>query len=282
MELAARVAVALDVDQVDELSGGHQSRVFRITGRDGRVAVAKVLDASMVNRRELDLRLDVTAALADLDPRVCRPLEVGDGRVVELSFVGGVEYYVTCFEFALGSAPDPANPADATGMGVELAQLHVSMSQLPKTLLPIVSALRNVPANKLPAAAGHHLLHGDFSASNLRQTSGIFRIFDLDDCGYGPPAFDIANALYMVLFDSATNGPAETYGTFRQSFLDGYTSSGLSLSEASLERFIDLRVRALSSWLSDLESAPIGIRTAAPAWRATLRTFVENYETTYT
>lgn len=152
------------------------------------------------------------------------------------------------------------------------------MSQLPENSLPLVAALRAVPDAEMPTAADRQLLHGDFGASNLRQTDGVIRIFDLDDCGYGPPAFDVANALYMVLFDSATHGTADIYGTFRPSFLDGYASTpGTGLAEESLDHFIDLRVRALGSWLHDLDSAPIGIRTASPAWRATLRTFVSNY-----
>ena len=279
MDLAKRVAAALNAEEADELTGGHQSRVFRVAQRDGRVAVAKVLDASMVNRDDLDVRLDVTAALADLDAAVCRPLVIGDGPVVELASVSGPEHYIVCFEFAPGDPPEPADPDDARRMGAALAGLHVAMSQLPETSLPLVAALRAVPAAEVPAAVDRQLLHGDFGASNLRQTDRGIRIFDLEYCGYGPPAFDVANALYMVLFDSATRGSAETYGTFRPSFLDGYASTtGRRLAEESLNHFIDLRVRALGSWLHDLASAPIGIRTASPAWRATLQTFVSNYE----
>lgn len=278
MDLAERVAVALDVEEADELTGGHQSRVFRIAQRNGRVAVAKVFDASMVDRANLDARLDVTAALADLDAGVCRPLVIGEGRVVKLASVSGSEHYIVSFEFAAGSAPDPADPDDARRMGAALARLHLAMSQLPETPLPLVAALRAIPAAEMPATEDRQLLHGDFGASNLRQTGGVVRIFDLDDCGYGPPAFDVANALYMVLFDSVTHGIAETYGTFRPSFLGGYASTpGPRLAEESLNHFIGLRVRALGSWLHDLDSAPIGIRTASPAWRAKLQTFVSNY-----
>lgn len=82
----------------------------------------------------------------------------------------------------------------------------------------------------------------------------------------------------MVLFDTATHGTPETYETFRRFFVEGYTSAaGPRLSEDSLDYFIELRVRALGSWLDNLDSAPIGIRTASPAWRATLRSFVSSY-----
>jgi Ser/Thr protein kinase RdoA (MazF antagonist) len=279
MDLAERVAAALDVHDVVELSGGHQSRVFRVALRNGSRAVAKVLDPSMVDRRELDLRLDVTAALADFDPRVCRPLVLGEHRVVQLSSASNPDYYLTCFEFASGSSPDPSLPDDARQMGMTLSQLHLSMSQLPPTPLPLVKALRSVPPGEMLAAQEQQLLHGDFAASNLHKAGDAFRIFDFDDCGYGPPAFDVANSLYMVLFDSSTHGTTDVYETFRHFFVEGYDSvPGPSLSEADLDRFIDLRVRALGSWLDDLDNAPIGIRSASPAWRATLHSFVSDYQ----
>lgn len=278
MDLAERLVRALAVNEVKELVGGHQSRVFRVVGRDGVPAAAKVLDASMVDRVELDARLDLTAALADLDPRVCRPLLIGGRRVTELTSVDGQQRYIVCFEFAAGRAPDPAQATDAERMGTTLSQLHSSMSRLPPTPLPLVAALRTVSADGIPAAGDHQLLHGDFNASNLREASGVVRIFDLDDCGYGPPAFDVSNALYMVLFDAFAQGTVETYRTFRRSFLAGYGgASGSSLPEESLDRFIDLRVQALRAWLDDLDSAPIGIRTASRSWQETLRSFVAGY-----
>jgi Ser/Thr protein kinase RdoA (MazF antagonist) len=280
MDLAERVAEALGVDEVDELAGGHQSRVFR-ADRGGRPAVAKVLDASTVDRTELDVRLDVTAAVAPIDPRVCAPLVFGDQRVRELSSPTFVEHYIVCFEFAAGSAPDPARAADGRRMGDALSRLHVAMSQLPATSLPVVHALRTISADGAPAAGAQQLLHGDFNASNLREMGGVVRIFDLDDCGYGPPAFDVANALYMVLFDASVHGTPETYETFRRSFMEGYLSfPGPRLPQGALDHFIDLRVQALDCWLDDLDNAPIGIRSASATWQATLRSFVSAYRPT--
>lgn len=278
MDLAERLVAVLGVAEVEELDGGHQSRVFRVIGRTGLVTVAKVLDASMVDRGELDVRLAVTDALADLHPRVCRPLLTDGRRVTELTSADGGQRYIVCYEFALGTEPDPARAVDAGSMGAALSELHGSMSQIPATLLPVVDALRSVAVVGAPELGAHQLLHGDFNASNLRQADGAMKIFDLDDCGYGPPAFDVANALYMVLFDSVTRGTAETYETFRRSFVAGYVSgSGPLLPETSLDHLLDLRVRALALWLDDLDRAPIGIRTASRAWQATLRSFVASY-----
>lgn len=275
MDLVERLAVALGADDAEELGGGHQGRVFRVIGQLGHPVVAKVLDASLVDRAELEARLEVNVALADLDPRVCRPLLIGGRGVTELSSADDRLHYAVCYEFAGGIEPDPGRADDAVRMGAALSELHRSMSQLSAAPLPVVSALRAVSAEDVPAAGPHQLLHGDFSASNLRRDGDVVRIFDLDDCGYGPPAFDVANALHMVLFDTVTQGTRQTYETFRGSFIDGYVGGpGPSLPEGSLDRFIDLRVQALGSWLDDLDSAPIGIRTASSAWHRTLRSFV--------
>jgi Ser/Thr protein kinase RdoA (MazF antagonist) len=278
MNLAECLVRVLAVEQVEELGGGHQSRVFRVIGRDGVPAVAKVLDASTVDRVELETRLDVIAALADLDPRVCRPLPIGGQRVTALTSADGQQRYVVGFEFAAGRAPDPARAADAQRMGTTLSHLHSAMNRVPASALPLVAALRIGSPGGIPVAGAQQLLHGDFNASNLRQAGGVVRIFDLDDCGYGPPAFDVANALYLVLFDAFARGTMETYETFRPSFLAGYGgASGSSFPEESLDRFIDLRVHALGAWLDDLGHAPIGIRTASRSWQGTLRSFVAGY-----
>ena len=280
MELTERLVVLLAAAEIEELGGGHQSRVFRVVRPDGDVVVAKVLDRAMVDRHDLDARLDVTAALADLDPRVCRPLPIGQRLVTEVTLADDRNGYVVCFEFADGTALDPSESADAERMGSTLSRLHAAMSQLPPTRLPLVAALQAALPGAAPVAGQHQLLHGDFNAGNLRQVNGVVRIFDLDDCGYGPPAFDVANALYMVLFDSVVQTAPETYRTFRESFVSGYVdASRHSVDDDVLNHLIDLRVDALRGWLDDLDSAPIGIRTASHDWLATLQSFVATHRT---
>jgi Ser/Thr protein kinase RdoA (MazF antagonist) len=278
VELTERVVVLLDAAAIEELGGGHQSRTFRVVRRDGAVVIAKMLDAAMVDRRELDARLDATNALADLDPRVCRPLPVGRQLVTEVTLADGEQRYVVCFEFADGTALDPSDRVDAERMGRTLAQLHVSMRQLPQTPLPPVAALRPGSPGAAAATGRHQLLHCDFNAGNLRDVNGIIKVFDLDDCGYGPPAFDVANALYMVLFDSVVHTTVESYETFRTSFVSGYVdSSRQPLADDALDRLIDLRVDALRRWIADLDTAPVGIRTASHDWLETLRSFAATH-----
>jgi Ser/Thr protein kinase RdoA (MazF antagonist) len=277
VELSETLIAQFDAAEVEELGGGHQSRVFRMTRHDRSVVVAKVHDAEMVDRRELEVRVEVTRALAELDPRVCRPLSFGGPVVTDVVRADGGGSYVVCFELADGLAVDPSDPYHAEWMGAELAVLHASMRELPPVQLPVVAALRGVATSATVTAAGlRQLLHGDYNASNLVDKHGVMRIFDFDDCGYGPPAFDVANALYMVLFDAVVQGNPELYPVFRTAFVSGYVDAGGEVTDDELDRLIDVRVDALRGWLHDLPNAPIGIRTASDEWLATLRTFVTN------
>lgn len=81
------------------------------------------------------------------------------------------------------------------------------------------------------------LLHGDFSDQNLISTADGLRVFDFDGCGYGPIEYDVANSLYMVLFDADVNGGADEYEAFRPSFLVGYAAvSGRHIEHDVIDR----------------------------------------------
>jgi hypothetical protein len=67
------------------------------------------------------------------------------------------------------------------------------------------------------------------------------------------------------------------YERFRAWFVDGYRSaSGHAVPDELVGRSIALRVQALGRWIDRPETAPIGIRTATPAWHDSLRAFVRS------
>jgi Ser/Thr protein kinase RdoA (MazF antagonist) len=276
VDLGERLARLMDGATIHEVSEGHQSRVF-VASRSAadRPVIVKVLDASLVDGGELETRVAAVAELSELNSSVCRPLPI-DGRLVSKLDVDG--YYiglVTCYEYAVGATLLAERSNDATLMGNSLALLHVSMRRLQPRRLPLVAALRTV---RFDTDGSMQLLHGDFNASNLRRTDGVLRIFDFDDCGYGPPQFDIANALYMVLFDDMTGDSTSNYHTFTEAFLSGYSeASGRPIERDEVHRFIDLRIAALESWLDNPVTAPTGIRTATAKWHTALRSFIETY-----
>ena len=149
------------------------------------------------------------------------------------------------------------------------------MATLDAGALPLVAAIRTVrPDWDGPV----QLLHGDFNAGNLRVVDGWCRILDLDDCGRGPAAFDVANSLLMVRFDDATGGRPGTYASFEEAFLDGYrAAANTALDLDEVHALIDLRVDALEHWLDEPGTAPIGIRNSSQEWHATLRRFVSGH-----
>ena len=297
MDLATSVMALTGASSVQPVAEGHQSRVFIVSLAEGRMAVAKVLDASLVDVDVVRARVETVMELSDLDSRVCRPIELDRQLINVVEDENGRPGLVVCSEFADGVAFDEGTGTDARLMGETLAGLHRSMARLAARDLPAVAALGAMGAlgalgavdwsgesgeNGRRDGRGHvpvQVLHGDFNAGNLRRDNDAVRVFDFDDCGYGPPVFDVANALYMVLFDATVGNDIGRYRSFETAFLSGYeAASARGLDRGLVDEFVDLRVRALDHWLDDLPAAPIGIRTASQAWRATLRRFVRDYE----
>ena len=129
------------------------------------------------------------------------------------------------------------------------------------------------------SAESDQLLHGDFTTSNLILTDAGIRIFDFDDCGYGPIEFDVANSIYTAGFDSwAEDGSMATFRAFRSAFVAGYSrSSDRALDDALIDSLIDTRVMALRRWAANPSAAPIGIRNSPVGWIETLERFVREW-----
>lgn len=269
MDLAEHVAALTGAGHVTEVDGGHQSRVFAARGGalPGPLAV-KVLDADLVDRAGVGARTAVVERLAAVEPLVCGPRRLGGRLVTELALEPG-PVLVTASQWVDGRPLDPGDDGDAALMGRTLATLHASMRRVDASHLPPVAALRAVPVDP---ALGDQLLHGDVNHGNLRRTDGSVRVFDLDDCGRGPALFDVADAVYMARFAAVVDASGGT--GFERPFVAAYAeASGTAVDHDVLEHLVDVRVAALATWLDDLTTAPIGIRTADPGWHAVLRRF---------
>ncbi|CAN5454989.1 hypothetical protein BH23ACT9_BH23ACT9_09090 [soil metagenome] len=274
MGLVEGLEEALGCAVLRELDGGHQSRVLEVSHRTGTM-IAKAVRADAVDRSQLRARCEVVTRLAEMGQPVCRPFVVAENWIVEVGGGDDLAHLVVCSELAAGVEPNVEVGDDAMAMGALLARLHAAMALLPLTALPTVAALVASPAAPELELSPVQLLHGDFSASNMRRHGADLTVFDFDDCAYGPPEFDIANALYMVLFDAEVHGTPETYQTFRPAFTEGYAAeAGRSPRDATFDALIGARIRALGMWLDDLSTAPIGIRDASAEWHEVLRAFV--------
>ncbi len=254
-----------------ELHGGHQSRIFAASC-DGDRVVVKLTDSRLVDQT-FQRRVEVTSLLAEIDNSVVGPLATTAGVIVELG-----TWLAVVYPFVVGKTPDVCEEAHVRRMATTMASLHRSLQQLDPVDLPTVAARAGTEPS--PNAAGfgrRQLLHGDFSSANLLFSERQVRVFDFDDCGYGPIEFEVGNTLYMVLLDAALSSEMERYERFRAWFVDEYRSaSGNNVPDELVDESIGLRVQALSRWIDQPESAPIGIRTATPAWRDSLRAFVHS------
>jgi len=253
-----------------EIHAGHQSRILHAEVR-GEHCVVKLTDGRLVDG-SFHRRIEVVASLAETNASVVGPVPIGSHIATALG-----QWLVVAYPAVVGRVPDLALASDVEQMASALASLHASMAHVGSVELPPVATLRDGRASAGPDGFGQpQLLHGDFSDANTLFAGDRVWVFDFDDCGYGPVEFEVANTLYMVLFDSWMSDDTARYERFRRWFVDGYRSaSGRDVPDATLDAGIKLRVDALGRWIDHPERAPIGIRTATSAWRESLRAFVE-------
>jgi Ser/Thr protein kinase RdoA (MazF antagonist) len=262
---------SMGVVRGEELHGGYQSRVFAGTCGGERVVV-KLTDSRLVDQG-YRRRVEMTSLLAKIDDSVVGPVMTKSGVIAELG-----AWLAVVYPFVVGETPDVSHEADVRRMATTLARLHRSLRQLDPVDLPAVAALAGLePPTDAVGPGQHQLLHGDFSPANLLFSDRGVRVFDFDDSGYGPIEFEVGNTLYMALFDAAMASEMERYERFRGWFVDEYrTASGHGVPDELVDASIALRVQALGGWLDRPASAPVGIRTATPAWRDSLRAFVRS------
>lgn len=279
------------IADVRPVAQGEQNFVFTCSLR-GERSILKATDSRHRSREALETQLAMLGALRRYAANVCAPLSLGDDTVFETD-VAGVPCYLAAYPYAAGRDPEVAE--DGLLMGRALADLHAAMRRLPEYAFAQIAGgddrakvERAARALGVPervyaaalagtAAGERQLLHGDFNAANLKMDGPTVNVFDFDNCVYGSPAFDLANALYMVLFDKVTRGGGTTrYRAFRRAFLDGYRAAG-PFDERAVDAFMGYRVLLLASWLQRPDDAPLFIRQSSPAWLSTLRTFVRTY-----
>jgi Ser/Thr protein kinase RdoA (MazF antagonist) len=259
------------VSEPVEVHGGKQSRVVAAIV-DGQKVAVKLTDKQLADEAALDARMRAVEALSVRLSNVVPPIRI-DGEFIQP--IGG--WLMTTTPWIDGDRLDVATSDDARTMGRTLALLHQALASLPACEIPPVAALASVQ----PDAVGSpwQLLHGDFSDQNLIATPALLRVFDFDDCGYGPIEYDLANSLYMVFFETEVNAVQVQYEQFRTAFLAGYVEGARhNVDETIVSEMITLRINALGRWLEDLESAPIGIRTLSAEWQEKLRLFVRSQE----
>lgn len=259
-----------DVEVIEELPAGRQSRVFAALLNGQRSAI-KLTESHLADIPVLTSRMEAAEALGASHPGVVAPIRIAGDLVQPIG-----DWLMTATPLIVGERLDGSTPGDAERLGAALAHLHRAMRRLEEFEIPTIAALASTAPEE--DRTGWQLLHGDFSTQNVIATPETLRIFDFDDCGYGPVEYDLANSLYMVLFDADVTGRPRHYEAFRAGFLSGYGDIARHrVADAALDAMIARRIDALGRWLDDLSTAPIGIRTSPPEWLETLASFVKSH-----
>lgn len=301
-ELAASVLAALTLGSVGlpladvrPIAEGEQNFVFTCS-LQGQKSILKVTDARHRSRNALAMQLTMLERLKHYAPNIVAPRILGDnGPIVEIE-IAGIPFYLVAYPYAAGERAEITT--DGHRMGRALADLHAAMRRLPRYTFDEIGTGDNLAkvraaARTLGVSERFHtaiserqglgevqLLHGDFNALNLKFDGSTIAIFDFDNCIYGSPAYELANSLYMVLFDQVRHSGDELtlYHNFRQAFLSGYRSpDNRFFDETAVDAFISYRVLLLASWLRTPSAAPLFIKQSPPSWLETLQTFVKVY-----
>lgn len=263
----ASVWTELGVTPQVEVHGGFQSRVYLVDGQAGRRLIVKLIEAGQADAM-LHERVEVTRRVAQINPAVVGPIVLEAEPVVTVD-----RWHAVCYPYVEGRRPDTTDRADVETMAETLAALHDSLATLTEVTLPPVAALKQSLDGRLGQG---QLIHGDYAPANLIATASGLRVIDFDECGEGSIEFDVGNTLYMVLFDAWHAGERDRYDRFRSWFVSAYRSAAsFDLADALLDESIRVRARALQRWLAAPTEAPIGIRTASPAWRHQLQPFID-------
>lgn len=233
--------------------------------------MVKVVDARssapVTVRRQAGLARDLGA----IDPRVVAPLPIGDELV---SVVG--HHLVTVLPLVKGRVPDLDDPEDAQWLGQQLGRLHASLRQVWSDLPPVAS-LRIGEHDFLDGDV--QIIHGDPGVANFLRDGDDAHVLDLGEAGLGTPGYDVALALFSRRFDVWSRAPGARTPTDNapDALVAGYEDAvGHPLKPSELADGERVRREALAWWIEHPDQAPVGIRSATPAWREHLARFVRD------
>ena len=128
--------------------------------------------------------------------------------------------------------------------------------------------------DRLPKTeANFGLIHGDYNTSNALVDGAELRIFDFDDIAYHWYDYDLANSLYMVLFDFRNQNDLSQFLSFRDLFLEK-TAASSEYDVSGIHNFIHYRVLLLEGWLDTPDIGPQFVGELTAEWKLELRNFI--------
>lgn len=244
-----------------------QNEVFKATVQ-GESCILRLTDRDHRSREFLDEELRLLRDLEAVTSIAVKPLTFPSGRFIEEAEYRGRFYNVVIFTFIEGSSFDISSYANACDFGALLAELHIALSEL-SCLYDL-----NVMENRLETK---QLIHGDFNPTNVLFSNCSFIIIDFENSCYASFEYELANTIYMVLFDARNDPGGLLESGFIKGFLAGYTRDR-RIDFETVRSEVDRRVSKLEGWLNDLASAPLSISASPESWKNELEDFIHAYQ----
>ena len=210
-----RLGSTLEINNIQPIAQGEQNYVFSCLRR-GEKCILKVTDSRHRSVESLKMQLAMLNVLKRYSTTVCT---ASDNIPITQLEITGIPFYLVAYPYAKGVTADFKKPEHSHLMGQSLANLHTAMRQLPpyafekigstntrakvKQIVPSIRGAEPIyeGAIRYFDTADTQLLHGDFSASNVKIDGEDLSIFDFDNCVYGGRVYELAHSLYMVFFD---------------------------------------------------------------------------------
>jgi Ser/Thr protein kinase RdoA (MazF antagonist) len=245
---------------------GQQNLVFG--GRvDGASVVVRLTNPQHRTASQIDVELDLLTKLSQTTALVVPPCPFPSGRLVETVRYTGQERLGTLFPYVSGEIFQPASFETAASLGALLAQLHAALASLhPRFDLPVMSQFSNAT----------RLIHGDFNFGNVLKTADGFLVLDFENACYSTYEFDVANCLYMALFDHRNSVQELLETELAPGLMAGYARHA-TLSLSDVRESVSHRVSMLTGWLEGSDETPLSVSNSSSEWKGTLNAFVEAY-----
>ena len=243
-----------------------QNEVFKAT-RQGEMCILRLTDPKHRSRDDIREELKLLRDLEAVAAIAVTPLTFPSGRLIEETAYRDKRYNAVLFAFIDGVAVEISSFTEASKFGAFLADLHHALAEL--NCRYDLSVMENPSEEK-------RLIHGDFNVTNVLSTDEALIAIDFENACYSTYEYELANAIYMKLFNAREEPKTLVNSHFISGFLAGYTRDR-EVDLKAVRSEVDGRVARLKGWIDELASAPISISTSSKAWKRESRNFVDAY-----
>lgn len=244
-----------------------QNHVFKVI-LNGDTYILRLSEPAHRSVERLQTEINLLTDLQLATTLTIVPMRFPSGKLIDTVTHEGMHYFATIFPFVNGSPSNIKSESSAFYFGSLLAQLH--------TVLAGLENQYNLPVSQNKSSGKRYLIHGDFNPTNVLTTNTSSTIIDFEDACYSTYEYELANSIYMIMFDYRHNPIQFRDSGFISGFLGGYTDSR-EIDLQGIRTCMDERVSMLQQWLTEPSSAPLSIASSSESWKQELTNFVMSY-----